>query len=82
MGGKVQKDYTKRVTHLIAGQVGSTKYNVRTSSCPKSIYALPCDDDDMCVCITDVMCVCVGGKGFGHASDATFMGGPLLDCWP
>ena len=28
MGGKVQKDFTKHVTHLIAGQVGSTKYNV------------------------------------------------------
>ena len=28
MGGKVQKDYTRHVTHLIAGQVGSTKYNV------------------------------------------------------
>ena len=28
MGSKVQKDYTRHVTHLIAGQVGSTKYNV------------------------------------------------------
>jgi topoisomerase (DNA) II binding protein 1 len=28
MGGKVQKDYTRHVTHLIAGHVGSTKYNV------------------------------------------------------
>lgn len=33
MGGKVQKDYTKHVTHLIAGQVGSTKYNVARDLC-------------------------------------------------
>ncbi|XP_064393637.1 DNA topoisomerase 2-binding protein 1-A-like isoform X3 [Halichondria panicea] len=28
MGGKVEGDFTKRVTHLIAGHVGSTKYHV------------------------------------------------------
>ena len=37
----MQKDFTRHVTHLVAGQVGSTKYNVRMIIEGSSVY-IPC----------------------------------------